>query len=332
MSNYPTDTKKAPRFDSGAWIKWLHSAFLPKASENADPNRFDNILAQGHLHTCHDRTLRVLDLGAGDCLFLSKLIEDHKKKGQCIPQLKNMAKLQYNAVERHLSEQDQLWQKMIAECKGLACCFTRPKLWPIDITSENGRLLQKTLGKSRFDLILLSNIIHELPPTHLKPIFSILGGCLKEQGELFLLDPDADWCWSPTAWETPENSLVPKIEWEAGAIWLSSQQVIELLKAVGFRDVEPLEAPRSKMDLWKIVAKSFCRAEGAETETKRILIQTIDNRTSQILAKCKDHRNLVAKSLSSHDGDQRILALRLVEFFTACASHAKHSEAHKELL
>lgn len=332
MSNYSMDTSKGR---PSPYYSFLRRAFRPVPSENDDPGRFDNIIESMQVPASSTTgQLRVLDLGCGDCLLLRKFLSIHEKDGH-LTHLGGTAKFSYFAVDRALTPNGPEWRAIVDACGRHGCCFETPLPGPFDFLEA--RMLERELSQhGPFNFILLSNVLHELPPRFLPDLFMTLSRCLDSNGRLVILDPDAKWCLSPEAWapDAKTKGLLPLIEWEAEAVWFCSGAIVSALRAVGFAEVVAVPAERERATLWQIVATHPDRSKPHATtivEVRDELSRHLEKELESQLASYSSLRLELAKAIEAHNELKGGLRLKAMEFFGTCASHTRRYEAWKEL-
>jgi hypothetical protein len=183
-----------------------------------------------------------------------------------------------------------------------------------------------------FDLIVLSNVLHELPPRRTLELFELLFLHLKETGKIVVIDPDFDWCFSPKAWTAKSKWHLDDIpvEWETDAVWLSAQGVSEVLRAMGF-DAN-VHLYRRSMHLWialggRLAGVNAARASDGTSSLKEHLEFQVNTERPRIARLRRELRDQFRKN-GSLTGE---LLVKTIEFFAACASQCRRLETIKEL-
>ena len=185
---------------------------------------------------------KVLDLGAGDCLYLLRKLKKHDDTGHLVKAHEEQIK--YCAVDFEFGRKPQNWKVKDAHLK-CKQCFAEPWLRTASLEHPDSR--QVALDQGPFDLILATHLLHELQPEVLVDLLLFLPGALKPGGLLFVVDPDADWSLSDDAWnEHWENAS----DWETDAAWYRAKPFEALLGSLGFDDVKLNEHDGLKMKVW----------------------------------------------------------------------------------
>jgi SAM-dependent methyltransferase len=301
---------------------FLRRALLPEPSCKQDPDRFDNLVAD-FLVSLSEPTC-VLDLGCGDWLLLEKLLERHDSpdqhfRGQC----------SYLGIDMGEGDIDR-WNAL--ESKACPVCFRVNKLH-FDLRQDAG-LVGALEANGPFDRIILANVLHELTPQRGWELFRLMFHHLAPEGQLLVIDPDYDWCFSSKAW-TPAagewHLQALPVEWEADAVWLSRANASAVLNSMGFVvDVHPQHRPT--MDLWAAVASrpaapASLRSDEGKSALRDQLASQVDDQREKI-ARLRRELRARFRHQTVMTGELLVMTFR---FFAACASQCRRMEALKEL-
>jgi len=265
--------------------------------------------------------MSVLDLGCGEWLLLEKILQLHVD-GHL------QATCSYVGIDFPHGRQDR-WSDLSTRCE---TCFPTVEDLHFDLLQDEG-LVEALQRRKPFDLIVLANVLHELPPQRGLRLFELLFPHLTENGKIIIIDPDFDWCFSREAWtrKSEWNLEDIPVEWEADAVWLSRQAISEVLRAMGFQaTVHPY--PRLNMVLW---AAQGGRRSGADAT------RTADGRNAlkgHLAVQVSDERKRIARlrrelceQFRKSSGLSGELLVKTIEFFAACASQCRRLEAMEEL-
>ncbi len=304
--------------------QFLKKAFAPGPSEKHNPDRFD-VLLNLALHNPPDpeKGAKILDLGSGDCLLLEKLLKSHKKK-------KHYKKpLRYVAIDRIYSSENPRWKSLERQAK--VCdrsCFACLKL--INFDMHQHEILSCILGGlgETFNIIYLSNVLHEIDPSGLFNILNVIARYLDQDGRIVVLDPAVEWCLAP--W--PDNVSIEhvKVEWEAEAVWYSAETITEVLEAAGFSVSDPTEAERTS-NLWQVVGTVHPSREASCSEAHKIIEAFVSSQLETEAEKCVDLRHHVKAGFVNSGNMTPELVSKFMEFFCVCASQHRRLEVLRKL-
>lgn len=310
---------------------FMRKALNPEPSSNAEPDRFDTLLAEFHVNPTEPTT--VLDLGCGDLLLLQKILEQHPKDHHLL------APVSYLGLDVVEHKSKSHWTSL--QTTRCATCFPTIDYRKLYL-DETETLSRELAAHPKFDLIVLSNVLHELSPCSALALFEVLFGRLSPKGKLFVLDPDWSWCASAEAWEPKErkgeteeqrkrrerhlNDL--RMEWETDAVWLSHTGAQSVLRALGSNAVVHLQR-RPSMHLWS----GLCPPKGtaALEDGRRAFAAHLDAQIESERARIAQLRHDLRYLFGRHSGLTGELLVKMFEFFAACASQCRRLEALKEL-
>jgi SAM-dependent methyltransferase len=298
---------------------FFHRALLPEPSPKNDPDRFDVALAD--LLVNPTAPTNVLDLGCGQWLLLEKILQQHD--GRCL-----QAPCSYLGIDLNSDPRAQRWKQLTDRC---VTCFPNVEHLRFDLLQDEG-LVSALEKRKPFDLVVLSFVLHELPPQRGLRLLELLLPCLAEDGRLAVIDPDFSWCFSPEAWSRREEWHFEDIavEWEAEAVWHSTQGIECVLRAMGF-DATAHFYQRSQ-GLWAAIARRNKHVGQARTadgmaSLKQQLTTQIDAELKRIAVLRQNLCDLFRRS-SGLNGE---VLVKTVEFLSACASQCRRLEAREEL-
>jgi SAM-dependent methyltransferase len=309
---------------------FMRKALRPEASSNANIDRFDNQLIEFAVNPTEP--VAILDLGCGDLLLLQKILKQHDDG--CL-----LAPVSYFGRDTVEHKTKAHWLSL--EQGRCRTCFPIMDYRKLHL-DETDTVRRELAALPKFDLIVLSNVLHELSPRPALALLELLHGRLTSKGKLLVLDPDWSWCASGAAWEPAERKGESgerktkgerhlndvRIEWEADAIWLSHAGAQSILRAVGFNAVIHAE-PRPSMQLWACLCdpKPTASVEAGTKALKEHLELQIEIERSRIVQLRHDLRDRFARH-SRLTGD---MLIKMFEFFATCASQCRRLEALKDL-
>lgn len=312
---------------------FMRKALNPEPSSNADPDRFDNLMAELLVNPTEPTS--VLDLGCGDLLLLRKILEQHTSDdGNHL-----IAPVSYLGLDIVEHKSKTYWTSLAhGQCLK---CFPSIDYHKVHL-DEPGLLASTLANHPRFDLIVLSNVLHELSPRHIISLFEVLIERLSENGRLFILDPDWPWCASTDAWQPKERRgeteaqrrqrerhlLDLRIEWETDAVWFSHTGAREFLRAFGFNAVVRLQR-RPSMHLWSGLCPR--RAEAAPHEGRKALAAHVADQVKSERIRIAEMRHELRTLFARNPGINSEVFVKIFEFFAACASQCRRLEALEEL-
>jgi SAM-dependent methyltransferase len=301
---------------------FLRRALLPEPSSNRNPDRFDVVLSD--LQVNPTAPTKVLDLGCGEWLLLEKLMALHHGAAEHL-----QAPCSYFGIDFAPHENQERWQSL--QDKRCTTCFPEVEHRRFDLLQNEG--LQEALQRRKpFDLIVLANVLHELPPRRGLELFELLFRHLTPAGKLVVIDPDWQWCFSPAAWTGAHEWHLEDIpvEWETDAVWLSPAAISDVLRSMGFYATVHLE--RRSMHFWVALGS---RPAGVESP-RAVEARSAMNRhlALQVEAECVRIARLrreLREHFRNNAGLTGELLVKTFAFFAACASQCRRLEALKEL-
>lgn len=302
---------------------FLRRALIPELSSNRNPARFDVVLSEFLVNPI--APTNVLDLGCGEWLLLEKILELHDGVDGHLQD-----SCSYFGIDFSLHEDSERWQSL--HDKGCKSCFPKVEHRRFDLLQNEG--LEEALERRKpFDLIFLTNVLHELPPRRGLELFEILFHHLKPAGKLVVIDPDLNWCFSPAAWTRKSAWHLEDlpVEWETDAVWLSREGISDILRSVGFAATVH-SYPRRGMVLWTAVGSRPAgagspRAAEGRSSLKRHLVLQVEAERVRIAGLRRELRN----HFRTNAGLTGELLVKTFEFFAACASQCRRLEAIEEL-
>jgi SAM-dependent methyltransferase len=302
------------------WYRFLKRAFFPPASDNNSPERFE--MAASHLVVA-PQPRNVLDLGAGDCLYLAGLLKKHAETGHLVD--KTQGQIKYCAVDSEFGRKPQKWKVQDAD-KICPQCFAKPWLRPAPL--EHPEFRKIALDQGPFDLILATNLLHELPPAVLVDLLLFLPGALRPGGLLYVVDPDANWSLSDDAWA---GHWEDASEWETDAVWYRAKPFEEILRSFGFADAYATEHHGSKMTIW--IAKAVRPASIETAFDKVALFQLVSkyhrDQAALDLARYRDVREHLRELLRPGEYnqlDKSVLKRRAIQMAAIAATFCRRME------
>jgi hypothetical protein len=184
----------------------------------------------------HKENYNILDLASGDILFLKKLLHQHGQgecsEGKCSNFSKDVAKkVKYVAVDKGFSS--KFLDPVLTLLSKYKNCFELI-CHSLDIgRTQDLDYLKYIYKETPFDLIILSNTLHEISPAAWPDILSTIPELLNDDGHFVFLDLT-----NPMALEEIDDSFKKFISgqsfWEADAIYCYRSDVQELIDKIGF--------------------------------------------------------------------------------------------------
>jgi hypothetical protein len=307
------------------FIKFFWKGVGPTISANLDISRTDILIEAGILNTAVD-SHRILDLCSGWPLLLQNLIKQLSSDPQ------RRENYHYVACDMNISSDDQHWAELVSTAKKHGI-----KLSLVSTNVSESDALRGTLrvkAKSKFDLILFSNALHEISPAKIPQLLFTLVDLLSDQGQLVLIDPKSTWLLDPERWSNLERLNQLEVDWEANAVWLPEETYRSILRLFGCT-VRSFVPERSQ---WFYVLhahrKNFNASERIQlvkeaTDILRQALHTQIESENKRYISCRGE--LTHQLINSLNHNKNQLLYKAVEFCSVCASQAKRVEASEQL-
>ncbi len=302
---------------------FIKKALMPDISSNRNPNRFDMILAEFLVNPT--TPTKLLDLGCGDGIFLQKILELHP------PEFGHLqATVQYIGIDRTDSIYDHIdWNvKHSDRCNS---CFPVIEKLNFDLRQDEG-LLEAINKRGPYDLIVLANVLHELPPKRGPELIKSVFANLNSNGKLIVIDPEHDWVFSNDAWVSEKEWSFDKfpVDWEMEAVWFSPPTINEIFRSIGY-NVTVHKYERST-DLWVAVGSLPTTGSAALSDkSKELLSYHLSKQIGAEQVRISKLRNDLRRSFKSAYHMSWELSVKTLQFFAACASQCRRHEALSEL-
>jgi hypothetical protein len=201
--------------------------FLAKA--NADKQYADLLR-----HVLPDQgldELKILDLACGPSPLLATLLEDHRDRECSGKPCQHFGRVvSYLGVDRTILEDYKHHHQKFAE--RFDRCFPRVAFESLDLSKRSD--LETLRSRGQFDMVALSNAMHELPLESWTEILLLVPDLLTDQGLFVLLDLGLDARFNSAYWEEMNFLKRPRF-WEASAIWINGDDAVSLVAAAGLK-------------------------------------------------------------------------------------------------
>lgn len=177
-----------------------------------------------------DESIRILDIACGRSPVLAAILRDHQECPFGTNGQKAKHKIEYLGID---CTNNNYWQPLLWFAKKANCCFELPE-WLENRDLNRSETLDELKSKGLWNIIVLSDALHEISPQSWPSLLKTLHMLLKPNGIFLLVDLDWDYIRDST-WGEEELHVN---FWEAGAIWLRRAQATRLLRDIGILEQE----------------------------------------------------------------------------------------------
>jgi SAM-dependent methyltransferase len=320
---YPISRRSQQRH-YGTIFPFMRRALLPEPSPNQSPFRFDIAILDSLINPKAFTT--ILDLGCGEWLLFEKLLKLHDTgdSGHLF------APCKYFSIDSTFDDLDPKWLKL----KRGSCSKCFPEPIHLQLSLNHHEMLSDLVRELPLDLVVLSNVLHELAPDRWLKLLALVFSWLSADGKLVLIDPDLTWSISRDAWAASSSNwdlASIAVEWETDAVWLSRESIREILSSFGFAaTVHPYE--RKSLTLW------MATGSRPTADATPDIARALESLRAQLNHQVESERDRIAgmrNDLRAHfrksAGMSGELLVRTFEFFAACASQCRRLEALEDL-
>jgi hypothetical protein len=260
--------------------KFFQDAFLPNQEAQTPPEDYLRLIDNQKNFTksmevarpkCKDGEMRILDLASGDPQFLKLLLKNHGSikcpSSDCQKFSSEYAKrVHYIAVDIAFpADYKESLKDILSQYKN---CF-KLVFEHLDLSDSHDL---KRLGSMKddmlFDMVILSNALHEISPVMWHELLSLIPDLMDDNGVFFLLD-------LPNPMHLKKHDDIYKSIlktnsfWEADAIYCSQEDAIELVKSMGL-DGKACFGPNDDSPYWLIVGNKKKETPPIEIRRKAI--------------------------------------------------------------
>lgn len=280
---------------------------------------------------CPRDNLNILDLACGDTPFLRKLIDQHDSNECSTDKCDKFAnvvakKVRYVAVDLDFPYGYRTSLKPLLE--KLNKCFEFIP-YSIDLSkSSHLELLLSLKGDKPFDMIILSNALHELSPESWPELLSLIPELINDNGIFLFLDLTNPMGLIKKT-KSFESIITEKSYWEADAIYCLWSHAIEIGKKMGM-NVTPSFGHDGTEPYWYMQMKkkeNISSREDRKLAISLYLKEFVTNRLNDWKIDSKSEREKVINEFRENPNEVDKLIFLALRYLCLCASDTRMRES-----